>query len=212
MQLARKIAVSVILLGTCMGAQATLVTSDPGTGSTTVFTATGNNGFGDPGPVVVDGITWTGSPQVTYGDAGYGLGSNGSWNWGWVATNNGDSSITADLGGGFSFVGGLINYSVQGGSPDGSDPLIQALAADMSVLESYNLWTDAPIVTAGSNGAEFRGISRASSDIYYLRLVGAYSIIHSLEVGAAAVPEPATLALMGLGIAGLGFARKKTQA
>ena len=121
-------------------------------------------------------------------------------------------SITADLGGGFSFVGGLINYSVQGGSPDGSDPLIQALAADMSVLESYNLWTDAPIVTAGSNGAEFRGISRASSDIYYLRLVGAYSIIHSLEVGAAAVPEPATLALMGLGIAGLGFARKKTQA
>ena len=36
--------------------------------------------------------------------------------------------------------------------------------------------------------------------------------VDNVKIAAAAVPEPTTLALMGLGLAGVGFARKKKQA
>ena len=78
------VAVSAIALvaATPALAQTTLLTTAPVGGTTTVFTATGNNGFGNPGPVVVNGFTVTGNPQATYGDASYFIGSNGSWSGG----------------------------------------------------------------------------------------------------------------------------------
>src|ERR1700730_6348681 len=80
--------------GIALSAHATLLTTDPGTGTTTVFTDTGLNS--NPGPVTLDGFVWTGNPQVTYGTAQYGVGTNGIWSPGgefsWIATNNGTGS------------------------------------------------------------------------------------------------------------------------
>jgi len=207
-----KFASAVLALGlSLIGAQsalAALVTTDPGTGVTTTFTATGNNGFGNPGPVVLDGITWTGAPQATYGNANYGLLGNGNWNWSWVATNNGSGSITASLGGAYGLVGGFMNYAPNSGSA----PTIEALAADgVTVLESYDLSVLAPITTSGTNQGAFRGISRVQDDIYFLRLSGSYIITHTLEVGnpGGTVPEPVSLALVGLGLLAAGAARRR---
>src|SRR4051794_33409407 len=168
-------------------ARASLVTSDPGTGTTITFTATGNNGFGNPGPVVVDGVTVTGNPQVTYGDAHYVLVANGSWDMSWVATNNGSGTINFDLGGLYGLAGGFVNYAPNNGSP----PTITALGADgTTVLETYDLAALAPISTPGSsNDGAFRGISRATSDIAFLQLGGSYILSHTLVVGDTATPD-----------------------
>src|SRR5271163_232928 len=136
----------VAICGIGLAAHATLLTTDPGTGTTTVFTDTGNNGFGNPGPVTLDGFLWTGNPQVTYGNAEYFIGSNGSWSpsgeFSWIATNDGSGSITVNLGGNFGLIGGFMNY----GPGFRADATITALAADgVTVLESYDLVTSAPI-------------------------------------------------------------------
>jgi len=186
-----------------------LITSDPGTGVTTTFTTTGNQGFGDPGPVVLNGFTVTGSPQVTYGNVNYGLGANGSWSsFSWVATNNGSGSITFNLGGSFGLVGAFLNYAPN----NGSDATIEALAANgTTVLESYDLVTLAPISTPGGvNAGAFRGISRVTNDIAFLRLSGDFILTHTLEIGSAAgVPEPGTFGLAAMALLSVVLVRRR---
>lgn len=197
---------AALSLGAAQVAQAALVTTDPNTGTTTTFTATGLASVNASGTAVVDGITWSGNPYVYFGDVSYGLASNGNWNWSWVATN-GIGSITASLGGGYGLVGGFINYA-----PGNGVARIEALAADgLTVLESYDLTALAPITTTGTNEGDFRGISRAQSDIHFMRLSGAFILIHSLEVGDAAgqLPEPLSLSLVGLGLLAAGAARRR---
>jgi hypothetical protein len=204
----RLLLVALMTLGLAGGAQAALVTLDPGTGTTTTFTGTPYLGAG---PVVVNGISWTGSPQVYSGFGPYGFSSNGSWNWGMVAmATNSSSSITASLGAGYSFVGGFMNYA----PGSGFDATIQALAVDgLTVLETYNLTTQAPIVVNGTNAGAFRGIQRAQNDIYYFRLSGAYIAVHTLETAApSAVPIPTAAWLMVSGIGALGAAARRRKA
>src|SRR6266478_5195840 len=85
--------------------QASIITSDPGTGVTTTFTATGLTQ--GPGPFTVSGFSVTGS-NVAFGDVPYGLGTNGSWqNFSFLGANTINTTITIDLGSTFGLVGGF---------------------------------------------------------------------------------------------------------
>jgi len=186
--------------------QAGLITTDPGTGTTTTFTATGLTQ--GAGPVTVNGFVVTGT-NVAYGNAPYGLGNNGAWtSFSFVSPNSNSTSITFDLGALYGLVGGFMNYSIP---ITGLNPTIRALAADgTTILETDDLSTLAPISTPnGSNQGAFRGIIRSQHDIRFLNLSGDFIVTHTLEVGQ--LPEPGTLGLILGGLSLILLARQKAR-
>jgi hypothetical protein len=205
----------VAICGVGLAAHAALLTTDPGAGTTTVFTGSGS--IASPGPVTLDGFVWTGNPAVVSDNGRYGVGANGAWSpsgefW-WIATYgvttpDGVSSITVNLGGNFGLVGGFMNYALD----FGADATITALAADgVTAVQSYDLVTNAPITTPGGTDAgAFRGISSPLDNIHYLELSGGFILLHTLEIGqAAGVPESGTLTLLGFSLAAFGLLRRR---
>src|SRR5882724_4894996 len=161
--------------------QASIITTDPGTGVTTTFTATSLTE--GAGPVTVNGFTVTGS-NVAFGNVPYGLGTNGSWqNFSFVSANSINTPITIDLMASYGLVGGFMNYFTPH-DINGVNPTIEALAADgTTVLEIDVLNSLAPISTpGGTNLGAFRGISRSQGDSRFLRMGGDFLLTHSLEV------------------------------
>jgi len=193
--------------------QASIVTTDPGTGVTTTLTATGLTQ--GAGPFTVNGFSVAGT-NVAFGDAPYGLGNNGAWvSFSFLSANSKDTSITIDLGASFGLVGGFMNYSTPH-DVTGTNPTLEALAANgTTVLESDDLSAVAAISTpAGSNAGAFRGINRSQNDIRFLRLSGDFLVTHSIEIGqgVAGVPEPGTFGLIfgGLCLVFLARIRRST--
>ncbi|CAH0292051.1 hypothetical protein SRABI118_04105 [Massilia sp. Bi118] len=162
-----------------------------------------------PGPeVVTSTIDWGASnPDALFGyTGGYGLASNGVWNGApMVGTNGGNDSMSFMFSSAVKGFGGLLNYA-----PGYGQARIAIYDASDVLLESFDLNISTPNAT---NGGAFYGFVRDTADISRFTLSEAYIVGRDFVVQEAAsdVPEPASLALLGLGLAGVAGARRKAR-
>lgn len=164
---------------------------------------------GGSGPYVEDGI---GVQQIN-GDAGNAIwvtyspnGKDGAYSWYPDGGDFGYTSLTLSGGMDFGNVGFLIGSGNSGHN-----------------TAYYELWNDAALILAGSVvhqvGFHYLGFEGGGFDTILLRdgpsghavKDGTHNAltIDAIETQANHVPEPTSLALLGLGFAGLAFSRRK---
>jgi PEP-CTERM motif len=202
---------AIVLVSPAVGA---LITAAPVTGITVTFPVGPFNCVNAASSATVAGFSVAADgPACFSGGPSWGLGTNGRWEMGLVGDNSASTTITIDLGGLYSSVGGFMNYC-EGFCTNQPilPPTITALAADgTTVLETYDLSVAAPIDTGiDLNLGTFRGISRDTADIRFFQFGGTFAVMHDITLAVpASVSEPAILTLLGLGLAALGFRRRK---
>lgn len=200
---------AVVAAWAAQPAMAEVVTSIPGG---TVVPMPAVNYFG-PGPETFGpGITWSSTNAANQGGSvfgytgGYGFAGNGSWDgalgpmagvndsfdaWGVTDT------MTFALSTPVSAIGGFINY-VPG---DSTPTTIAVYTPGGALIESYSLTF---LTGGGTDTGQFLGFSESSPSIGYFTLTDNYIGIVNLTIASSSVPEPGSMALMGIGVVGFG--------
>lgn len=173
-------------------------------------TAVGINGFFVTYSAVPD-LNYPQQPVISDAGFNYHLGDNGDWsNVAWAATN-GTSAISLTFATPVTAVGGIMNYAIC--APDvgcgGGLPWLRAYDAGNSLIGAWDLSQGGGISTPnGLDIGAFRGVSHAGG-IARLELQGAYLLTQNLYAQSTAVPEPTSLLLVGIGVAGIALLRRR---
>lgn len=146
----------------------------------------------------------------------WGLSGNGTWGSGrdgFLGTRSADTKNVNPIkivfeSGNISGFGFFMNYLTDSNTIDGSVSL-SAYTSGATLLEKFIINpTGAGISTSGSNNGAFRGIQRDTADISYIQLTGFNAVFDDFQF-TRAVPEPASIALLLVGLAGIGYTQKK---
>ena len=160
-------------------------------GSPQVWNIDTVSGFGSAQPWSVGGVIFAGGGNRAGSiSTSYSAVAGGTYSVAWDADLIGDNvtprhALTLEIFDGVGFLGALLGSQVLNTNPADLDGLI-TFVAPTTGLETIRV----RLTTVGNNG---------STDIY----------LDFVTVTANIVPEPATIALVGLALTGLGLSRRK---
>lgn len=164
--------------------------------------------MGAEAQTLAPGITWSADSNVAvFGyTVQYGLDTNGTWSTTpYVGVNSDSNTMTFRFDQAVAGFGGVFNYA----PGYATAPVIAAYDAGGKLLDSFTLAISTP---DSENAGQFYGFLDQTADISTFTMTGSYMVGRDfiMQNNANNVPEPASLCLLGLGLAGVGVVRRKS--